>query len=88
MRAGASYALDRPLVFGSGAVDVQIADDPTVSGRHARFIAHRGKVTVTDLGSNNGTFVNGRRITGGAEIGDGDLIRLGATQVKVRVEKR
>ena len=85
-KAGARFVLDRALVVGTGNVDIQISDDPTLSGRHARFSPTRHGAVVTDLGSTNGTFVAGQRIGGDVKIGDGEVVRLGATQIKLRVE--
>ncbi len=49
-----------------------------MSRHHAAVVRDAGAVTVEDLGSSNGTFVNGTRIRGGEEVGPGDVIRLGA----------
>lgn len=56
--------------------DLQL-DDPMVSRRHARFIRHGSVTELMDLGSSNGTFVNGRRLQGSAQLNDGDSIRFG-----------
>lgn len=53
-------------------------DYPMVSWRHARLSREDGQVTVEDLGSTNGTFVNGQRITGAVVIEPGDVIGLGS----------
>jgi pSer/pThr/pTyr-binding forkhead associated (FHA) protein len=45
----------------SSACDV-VLDDPRISAEHARLVAGASGVTVTDLGSRNGVFVNGARI--------------------------
>ncbi|MGH9021284.1 MAG: FhaA domain-containing protein [Acidimicrobiales bacterium] len=61
---GRSFALsDRPLVLGrSPDVDI-VVNDANVSRRHAEFWRTGEGVAVRDLGSTNGTFVNGHRIT-------------------------
>ncbi|MDH5490639.1 MAG: FHA domain-containing protein, partial [Myxococcales bacterium] len=51
-------------------------DEPTVSGRHARFSWEGRHILVEDLGSANGTFVNGKRIER-AHVRAGDDVRLG-----------
>ncbi len=56
----------------------RVLDRPTVSGRHARLRRAGDRVFIEDLGSSNGTFVNGRRIAGPTEVVPGDLIVLGA----------
>lgn len=59
------------------AADV-VLDYPMVSWRHARVTRSGSMVIVEDLGSTNGTFVNGRRISGRVTIVPGDLISLGS----------
>jgi hypothetical protein len=56
--------------------------DPRVSGQHARFAMVAGNVTLIDLASTNGTFVNGRRIDS-ATLHEGDTIRFGSTQAAI-----
>lgn len=58
-----------------------VLDDETVSRRHAIF--RWDGPTVEDLGSSNGTFVNGQRVVGRTRLQDGDLVLLGQCQLKV-----
>lgn len=69
--------------------EVTLADGRT-SRRHAQVLVHEGSWSVVDLGSSNGTFVDGHRIPAKQPVplGDGGSFRLGATdgaQVRVRV---
>lgn len=65
-------------VIGRGAeADVRLADH-AVSRRHAEIRVGDGTATVNDLGSTNGTIVNGARVST-AELADGDEVRLGET---------
>jgi len=48
-----------------------------VSRRHARLMRQNGHVVVEDLGSSNGTRINGERISGQSTVKDGDLIQIG-----------
>jgi FHA domain-containing protein len=57
--------------------------DPEVSRRHARLESRGGFVYVEDLGSSNGTFLNGRRVTEPIEVRPGDEIDVGTTRVVV-----
>jgi hypothetical protein len=52
--------------------------DPTVSRAHAVVSYRDGRWTMRDLGSTNGTLVNGRRITGETEVRPGDEVAFGA----------
>jgi diguanylate cyclase (GGDEF)-like protein len=60
-------------------VDLRLKDDG-VSRRHARIVVTDGLVCVEDLGSANGTLVNGERVER-AELRDGDKIQVGATTI-------
>src|SRR3954462_13005200 len=75
--AGAIVARRDP---GSGIV----LGDAEASRRHASFSAEGDTVTVEDLGSTNGTFVNGERLTGSRRVGEGERFRIGTTVFEVR----
>ena len=55
-----------------------------VSRRHARIRVARDEAVLEDLGSKNGSYVDGRRITGPTPLGDGDEVRLGSVLVVFR----
>jgi hypothetical protein len=88
IREGPGAGEERPLegetVLGRepGSADLVI-EDPGVSRRHAAVRALGGSITVTDLGSSNGTYVNGRRIGGEVELAEGDEIQVGGTVLSV-----
>ena len=52
-------------------------DDPSISRSHARLVAGSDRVTVEDLDSKNGTFVNGERISRAVEVVPDDQIVFG-----------
>jgi pSer/pThr/pTyr-binding forkhead associated (FHA) protein len=81
---GTEFPLHAELVLGreQGSADV-VLTDPGISRRHAAVRAGAGRVTVEDLGSSNGTFVNGSRIRGEFELADGDEIQIGGTVLSV-----
>lgn len=54
-------------------------NDPEVSRHHMRLTRGAGGYTLEDLGSTNGTFVNGQRLTGARPLRGGDMIGLGET---------
>lgn len=59
----------------------------TVSRRHARLRIAGGEAVLEDLGSRNGTFVKGERLTGQARLVDGDEFRLGSVSFTFRVSR-
>jgi hypothetical protein len=78
--AGTEHPLHGELVLGREHPSADLViPDPGVSRRHARVLPHNGAVIVEDLGSSNGTYVNGHRISGPVELGAGDQLQLGAT---------
>jgi hypothetical protein len=54
-----------------------VIDNPEVSRRHASIYQEAGRYVIEDLGSTNGTFVNGVRVTGPQPLHDGDIVGLG-----------
>jgi FHA domain len=72
-----------PLTLGRGLNnDVPLASDEYASSRHARFEPRRDGVWVEDIGSTNGTFVNGIRLTGERRLTPGDVVRIGETDLR------
>lgn len=71
-------------VFGrSQDADVPI-EDPYASEFHARIGVTDQKVIVHDLGSTNGTYVNGRKVTSPTTVARGDTVQIGKTILEVR----
>jgi len=70
-----------------GRLDEGVAwiESPTVSRRHARILVAGGQATLEDLGSKNGTFLRGRRLTSPAGLSDGDEILLGRVHMTFRL---
>ena len=67
------FPFSAPLVIGHSASADIVIDDPFVSGEHALVtVDGSGQVTIRDLNSTIGTFVNGERITGARVLRDGD----------------
>ncbi|MBI3968329.1 MAG: FHA domain-containing protein [Chloroflexi bacterium] len=68
------------ITIGRDASNVLVlGGDGYVSGYHARIEPYGDQVVVTDLGSANGTFVNGQRIVGPAQLRPGDYVQIGTT---------
>lgn len=71
------------LTVGRGAAnDVPLPDDEYASSRHARFEPRRDGVWIEDIGSTNGTFVNGIRLTRERKLVPGDVVRIGETDLR------
>jgi ABC-type multidrug transport system ATPase subunit len=69
---------DASMVLGRDPGCDQPLDHPMISWHHARLSKSNGDYMVEDLGSTNGTFVNGQRISGAVRVSAGDAIRLGS----------
>jgi pSer/pThr/pTyr-binding forkhead associated (FHA) protein len=76
--AGRIVHPDDEVTIGREGCDVMLAD-PEVSRRHAVIREQDVTVSVEDLGSKNGTFVNEERITGVTTLSRGDRVRFGNT---------
>jgi len=73
---------DRPVTVGRLSECTIPLNDQNVSRRHAEIRPGRGAYVVTDLGSTNGTMVNGARIGGEHRLTDGDIVSFGSTYVR------
>ena len=71
------------VVGRSPDADIHI-DDPYASEFHARGGIKDERVVVHDLGSTNGTYVNGRRVTTPTSVSRGDTVQIGKTILEVR----
>jgi hypothetical protein len=85
--AGRSIAIKRNklLIGRSEECDIRPLSEE-VSRRHCAVIVGPADVWVQDLGSRNGTYVNGQRIDAKTKLADGDLIRVGSLELKVSCE--
>lgn len=80
-------ALERStLVLGRSPECDLVLPSPSVSRQHARLLRRAGVTRVEDLGSTNGTFLNGRRITAPTELGAGDVIGIGGHLLRLAGE--
>lgn len=82
--SGKQATLSGTITMGRGAGnDIDLVDE-YVSTRHARFIPHNGQWYVEDLGSTNGTYVAGARISRPTPVGAKSTVRLGRTVLELR----
>ena len=80
--AGQVVEVTAAVVVGRQAADL-VVDDPQVSRRHARLRPAGDGIEVEDLGSLNGTWVNGARIDRPARLVPGDRVRVGDSTFEV-----
>ena len=72
-----------PVTLGrSSDNDMELGDDDFASAYHARVEPRRDGVWVEDVGSTNGTFVNGMKLDGPRKLAAGDVIRVGETDLR------
>ena len=87
--AGKQVPLDGVLEVGRDpALPLHFEHDGQVSRRHARFAAQGGNVTVEDLGSTNGTYVNEQPISTPRTLRPGDKVRMGLTVLELRTRQQ
>src|SRR4051794_16021497 len=83
--AGHYRDIERALVIGRAADADLVLADGQVSRQHARVSpAADGSAVAEDLGSVNGTFVNGNELVGPARLDPGDELQIGVTVLAVR----
>ncbi|MGA7194653.1 MAG: FHA domain-containing protein [Anaerolineales bacterium] len=75
---GATYPLEGDqLTIGRDSNNGVAINDAEISRKHARLTFQGGKYVLEDLGSTNGTFVNGQRLAGPVVLKSGDVVSLG-----------
>lgn len=84
LRPGSEIALGAATRIGRGVENgIRLDGDEFVSNRHAMVEPRTDGLWVTDTGSTNGTFVNGARVIDWRLLQDGDVIRVGQTDLRV-----
>lgn len=77
---GAAYDLSDGALLGRGdQADIRL-EDSFASSRHARLVPHADAVVLEDLGSTNGTYLNGDPLSGPQPLHVGDRIRIGDSE--------
>lgn len=81
---GQEFEVNDVVVLGrSNETDV-VLDDPYASEFHLRLVSQENGMMLHDLGSTNGTYVNGRRVSAPTELKRGDTIQVGKTVMEIR----
>jgi pSer/pThr/pTyr-binding forkhead associated (FHA) protein len=83
-RRGETHTIDREVTVGrGGGCALVLSEDTYVSQLHARLFQQNGEGYVEDLGSTNGTYVNGKQISGATRLNRGDRVQFGQTVAEV-----
>jgi len=84
LEEGSDFELNSAqLTIGRGRQnDIAISTDEYASARHARFEPRRDGAWVQDLGSTNGTYLNGARLDRPRRLTQGDIVRVGETDLR------
>jgi pSer/pThr/pTyr-binding forkhead associated (FHA) protein len=86
--AGTAFPLDGELLAGRvEEAQIGLGSDGYASGRHARFMRAQERDMVEDLGSTNGTFVNGEQLRGARPLQPGDVVTMGETELAYEVDR-
>jgi pSer/pThr/pTyr-binding forkhead associated (FHA) protein len=82
--AGAAYAIKNEITMGrGGGCSVPLGFDTFVSQVHARAFDRDGSLWIEDLGSRNGTFVNGEQVHAPTKVSKGARVQVGETVFEV-----
>lgn len=83
---GQRYSLNAPsIVLGRSSEADILVDDTGVSRRHLEIRTANGVTSAVDLGSTNGSYVNGHKVAGSTELTDGSTITMGRTKIIFRL---
>lgn len=87
--SGTSYLLEQQEIFmGRDLSNDIVVNDPEISRRHARLYKQGGNYVIEDLGSTNGTVVNGQKIRGPKQLATQDQITIGQSIAFLFVDER
>ena len=81
---GQEFEVSDVMVMGRSDETDVVLDDPYASEFHLRLVAQENGMMLHDLGSTNGTYVNGRRVSAPTQLRRGDSIQVGKTVMEIR----
>ena len=74
---------DYPVIIGRDLSCNLVVSAPSVSRRHAHLAYENNELHISDMGSSNGTFLNGKRVESSTRIANGDEITLGSISIRL-----
>ena len=84
---GQSYPLNVITGLGRAPTNTVVLSEPFASNEHARLYRRDGRWWLEDLGSRNGTRLNGERLRAGAIVATGDVLGIGGVQMRIELEE-
>ena len=81
---GREFEVNDVVVLGRSDETDVVLDDPYASEFHMRLVSQENGIMLHDLGSTNGTYVNGRRVSAPTELKRGDTIQVGKTVIEIK----
>jgi FHA domain len=81
---GRQFEVNDVVVLGRSDETDVVLDDPYASEFHMRLVSQENGIMLHDLGSTNGTYVNGRRVGAPTELKRGDTIQVGKTVMEIK----
>lgn len=84
-QTGTQFSLDYYTTIGRNAENSIVIDDGFVSGSHAEISFNQGAWWLMDVGSTNGTQINGQPVQGKAQLQSGDIVSFGRVHLRAHV---
>jgi pSer/pThr/pTyr-binding forkhead associated (FHA) protein len=85
LRQGATIEVKSATTVGRNADSgIRLGRDEFASAQHARIEPRPDGMWIDDLGSTNGTFVNGARVQSARALRSGDVVRIGETELRLQ----
>jgi FHA domain len=79
---GTAFDVGRGATLGRGDVADILVEDPFASSAHARIFPRGDFMYIEDMGSTNGTYLNGRQVHAAERLNESDLIRIGDSEYR------
>jgi FHA domain len=81
---GSLFDISRGATMGRSEASNILVEDPYASSAHARIFPRDGLMYIEDMGSTNGTYLNGRQLTRSELLRAGDTVRIGDTEYRYK----